>query len=114
VNGSQQLVGGIGVGLVGLNFWTTQRHTFTAGALNGSSSGAQQAAARSGLIQIGAELLFVGIATLLAGNSQAAGPMVAVMLGLAILWAITHFGSSTTAPAAPGAHGGNVQKGPVG
>lgn len=100
MNGQQQIVGLGGLALIGANFWLTdQKQTFAAGALSNSGqsgltpkSTAQTEAAHSLVKQIAAELLFVGVATLLAGmSSQAGNAMIAVVAALAILWAIKHY-----------------------
>lgn len=89
MNTQQNIVGGLGLGLVAANFWTKQKATFATGALNSSATKAQSEKAHTAIYQIGLELLFVGVATLIAGASSSAGSaMVAVLVALAIVWLI--------------------------
>lgn len=92
MSGSQTVVGALGVGLIGANFWTEQRADVAAGAFSKNATAAQTATAHATLKIIAAELLAVGVATILAGLSPSAGgAMVAILLALALVWAIKHF-----------------------
>lgn len=93
MNGQQQLVGLGGLTLVGANFWLSdQRKTFAAGALNSSATDQQQQTAHGLVKSLATELLFVGVATLVAGLGPAAGnAMIAIFAALVILWAVKHY-----------------------
>lgn len=91
MNTQQSVVAAGGLGLVAANWWTKQRHVIFAGAFNSSASTAQQAAAHKALLTVGAQLLFVAVASFLAGTSSGLGnAMVAMIVALAILWLITY------------------------
>jgi hypothetical protein len=107
VNGSQQLVGLGGLGLIAVNFWTGDQRTEIAPVLGGKGTVAD---AHSAFKEIGAELLFVVIATMLAGLPGWGAGMVAVIVALYILWGINHYSNpqpaksttpATTTTAAP-------------
>lgn len=90
MNGAQTAAGAVGLGLVAADFWTSQqRPTITAGIFG---TGASAADAHRQLKLVGAELLFVAVAVLVAGISDQAGKaMVAVLVALAVIWAINHY-----------------------
>lgn len=91
MNAQQNIVGAAGLGLVAANFWTKQRAAVSAGAFNSSASSAASEKGHEALVTIGAELLFVGVATLLAGASASFGnAMIAVVIALGILWIINY------------------------
>jgi hypothetical protein len=97
MNTQQTLVAYGGMGLIVGNFWTTQRHVFAAGAFNSSASTTEQESAHSTLVKIGAEVVFVAVATLLAGTSKSAGnAMAAIIAALAIVWLIKWSSNRTT------------------
>jgi hypothetical protein len=91
---AQTYVAAAGLGLVAANYWLgAARHDFTAGALTTGASAAQTAAAHKTIKVLAVELLFVGAAVLIAGQSPAAGTAMGAMItALAILWAIHHYG----------------------
>jgi hypothetical protein len=93
VNGKQQVVAVGGAGLILVNFWLTgSRQTVSAGIFNNNATDAQTSAAHTELKKFGAELLFVGVATLLAGLSNNAGTaMVAIIAALFIVWAMNRY-----------------------
>jgi hypothetical protein len=107
VNGTQQLVGLGGMGLIAVNFWTGEQRGQIVPAITGSGNVAN---AHGAFKEVGAELLFVIIATVLAGLGGGWGTgMVAVIVALFILWGITHYGkasSTTTTPARPASTSG--------
>ena len=96
MTGAQTLVGAGGVGLVFANFWLgggNQRSTVSAGLFGSGDPGA----AHSALLSLGGEMLLVVVLTVLAGVSDAWGSAMAVVIvGLAIIWAINHYGASST------------------
>lgn len=98
---SQQIVAAGGAGLVTLAFWTGKsRDTITAGLFDENATAHAQKAAHSELVKVGAAVLFVGAATLLAGQSRTFDSgMTAVIVGLFVLWAINRYAPPT--PAAP-------------
>lgn len=86
----QSLVGAGGIALLVANFWTGEARATVSGGLFAKDG--NPAAAHRELKVIGGELLFVAVATLLAGISDAWGTaMVAVIVALFVLWAINHF-----------------------
>lgn len=92
MNGSQQIAAALGGGLIAANFWTSQRHIFTTGALNSSASSSDTAAAHTVIRNVAVEILFVGLGVLVAGvNGKAGGAVVAALLALWIVWLITHY-----------------------
>lgn len=92
MNGQQNIVALGGVALIGANYWATQKATINAGLFNSSATTADTTAAHAALRNVALELLFVGVATLLAGVSDGLGSaMVAVIVALGILWCIRHF-----------------------
>lgn len=94
MNGSQTLVGAGGVGLVIANFWFSPAKSQTSAGLFGSGD---PAVAHKAILGLGGEILFVIVATMLAGISQTwATVMTLVIVGLGILWAIHHYSKSTT------------------
>jgi hypothetical protein len=92
----QTFVGAAGLGLVAANYWTgAARHDFAGGALTAGANAAQTAAAHKTLKILAVELLFVGGAVLIAGQSPAAGAAMSAMIAaLFVLWAIHHYGSN--------------------
>lgn len=103
MNTAQNFTALIGVGLIGGNFWVQQHKTFAAGALNNNATQAQSAAAHTIVKTVALELLFVGVATLIAGgSSQAGSAMIAVMVALAIVW-IIKYESGSFKPSTKGA-----------
>lgn len=101
MTGKQQLVGAAGVGLVLLEFWTSDAHSVITGGLFGSSS---PTAGHSALKTFALELVFVGGATLIAGVSDGwANAMLALLVGLGLLFAINHPHPFQTAAAKKGA-----------
>lgn len=94
MNGLQTLVGAGGVGLVAANFWFGgQRSTVSAGLFGSGDPGV----AHKALVTLGGEMLLVVVLVVLAGISDAwAAAMAVVIVGLAILWAINHYGSSSS------------------
>lgn len=97
MNGAQTVAAAAGASLVGVNFWTgPQRKAFTRGALSSSASPAQEESAHKALVQLAGELVFVGVAVLIAGGSSKAGGIaVAVFAALWILWLIKHYSKGT-------------------
>lgn len=93
MNTQQTIVAAAGAGLVGVNFWTgPQRKAVTSGALNSSASSKQEGTAHTSIVQLAGELLFVGVAVLLAGAGGKAGSIVVAMIAaLWILWLIKHY-----------------------
>lgn len=85
----QSLVAAGGIGLIVANYWTgPARSTITGGLFGSGDTGA----AHSQLGVMVGELLFVIVAAILAGISDAWGTaMVAVIAALFILWSIHHF-----------------------
>lgn len=91
--GYQTVVGLGGMALVGLNFWDGPQRAKIAPVITGGGSAS---AAHSEFKQLGAELVFVVIATVLAGlNGNWGMGMAAVIIALFILYGI----NKTTAPA---------------
>lgn len=90
MDGKQSVVAVGGVGLVLANYWIGgARGKVSAGLFN---PGGDVAGAHRQLVTFAGELLFVGVATVLAGVSDSwASAMVAVIVGLWILWAIHHY-----------------------
>jgi hypothetical protein len=102
MNGAQTVVGLGGVGLIAVNFWTGPQRAAVGPVVTGAP-GASVSSAHTELVQVGAELLFVTVAAVAAGIGPGWGQgMVAVIVGLFILWAIHHYsggqaqGSATT------------------
>ena len=92
MNGSQQLVGWGGLGLVGVDFWLGGQRGTVAEGLFGTGS---TASAHSALLRLGGEALFVVVATILAGVNDSLGTvMVVAIVGLWILWAMNHYGNA--------------------
>lgn len=94
MTGSQTLVGAGGVGLVVANFWFgSDRQGVSAGLFGSGDPGT----AHTALVKLGGEMLLVVILTVLAGLSDQWGAAMAVVIvGLAILWAINHYSSSSS------------------
>lgn len=94
MTGQQTIVATGGLGLVVLNYWTGPNRATVAGGL--FNPGGNTTAARKALVSLGGELLFVVVASVLAGISDSWGTaMVAVIVALFILWAINHYGGQT-------------------
>lgn len=100
MNGYQTVVGAGGVGLVALNFWLGgQRSQVSAGLFGSGDPGV----AHKALVTLGGEVLLVVVLTVLAGISDAWAAVMAVLIvGLGILWAINHYGSSSSSSAKTG------------
>lgn len=89
---SQTLVGGVGLGLVAANYWTSSHKTVSAGLFNPNAGASAEQAAHTELFKLGLELLVVGALTLIAGTSPAAATgALAIVVALAIVWAIKHY-----------------------
>jgi hypothetical protein len=85
------VVGLGGIGLVGLNFWDGTQRQQIAPILSGKGSVAD---AHGAFKELGEELVFVVIATVLAGLSNSWGVgMTAVIVGLLIIWSINRTSS---------------------
>lgn len=108
MSGEQTLAGLGGIALVGVNYWTGQQRAPISSLLSGTSS----TAAHSSLVELGGELLLVGVAVAIAGASPAAGKAVlAAVVALWILWAINHYsGSSAKAKAKTSSSSGGGSK----
>lgn len=92
MTGLQNVVGFGGAGLVFANFWLGGKRHEIANGLFGSASG-NTTTAHGDLLTLGAEMLFVIVATVLAGISDAwASIMAVIVVGLWILWAMNYFG----------------------
>lgn len=95
MTGKQTLVGVGGMGLILVNFWSSEARSVVSGGL--FSPGGDTGAAHRTLAVMGGELLFVIVATVLAGISDGWGAlMVATVVALFVLWAVHHYGSGTT------------------
>jgi uncharacterized membrane protein YuzA (DUF378 family) len=94
MTGSQTLVGAGGVALVAANFWFgPSKKTVSAGLFGNGDP----ATAHKGLAGMAGQMVFVIVATILAGLSDTwATVMTLVIVGLAILWAINHYTKSST------------------
>jgi hypothetical protein len=80
------------VGLVVANFWFGGSRSAVSAGLFGSGD---PGVAHKALIALGGEMLFVIVATVLAGISSTwAATMTFVIVALAILWAINHYSSA--------------------
>lgn len=100
MTGKQTLVGAGGVGLVLVNYWTSETRSVVSGGL--FTPGGDTGAAHRSLAVLGGELLFVMVATVLAGMSDSFGSvMVAVIAALFVLFAINHYGGGVQTTAAP-------------
>jgi hypothetical protein len=89
------VVGLGGVALVGLNFWDGDQRKAIAPVLSGKGSTAD---AHAAFKELGAELVFVVVATVLAGLSNSWGVgMCAVIVGLLIIWSINRTSSKAGA-----------------
>lgn len=108
MSGKSQLIGAAGVGLIGANFWTgPQRSQLSAGFFSKGATAADTAAAQAVLKQLGAEALFVGVATLIGSTGDSGGnAMLAVIVALGIVWAITHYASGVKFTTPGGSIGG--------
>lgn len=99
MQGKQTFVAGAGAALVLVNFWTSPQRSTIIGGIYGNGD---PATAHQGLIKLGGEILFVVVATILAGLSDNfATIMVLVIVALFILWAMHHYGPKQTAPSHP-------------
>lgn len=94
MNGQQNIVAAGGMGLIAANFWFGgARGTVAQGLFK---SGGSTYAYHTELKKIGIEMVTVAAMTLLAGISSSWGTaMVAVIVGLFILWALLHYSGST-------------------
>lgn len=97
MTGDQTLVAAGGGALVLLNLWTSKdRTTISSGVFNSSATASQITAAHKLLIRYGGALLFVGVATLMAGVSKSAGTaFVAIIGGLFLVWAMNKYSPTT-------------------
>lgn len=102
MNGTQSVVGFGGAGLVFANFWFgNDKGTVAAGLF---SKGGDAASAHKALLTVGGEMLFVIVATVLAGASDSIGTVMAVLIvGLWILWAMHHYGPTQRTTSSKGA-----------
>lgn len=93
MNTQQTIAAAAGVGLVGVNFWTgPQRAAVSKGALSSSASAKAEQSAHTSIVQLAGELIFVGVAVLLAGaGGKAASIVVAIFAALWLLWLIKHY-----------------------
>lgn len=86
-----------GLGLVGVNFWTSNQRPAIANVIFGDK-GADPNAARSALVGIGGELLLVLILVMMAGASEALSrTALAIIAALWVLWGIHYYASPTGA-----------------
>lgn len=92
-SGKQTLVAAGGLGLIAANFWLGgARQTVNAGLFTPGAAPGMATNAHTEIKRIALELLFVGVAVLIAGVSDgASSAMLAVIVGLFILWSINHF-----------------------
>ena len=92
MSGKSNLVGAGGIGLIAANFWLGgARKTVGAGLVKGAQPGTATNA-HTEIKKVAAELLFVGVAVLIASvNDTAATAMLAVIVALFVLWSIHHF-----------------------
>jgi hypothetical protein len=92
VSGKQNLVAAGGLGLIAANFWLGgARQTVSAGLTKGAAPGTATNA-HTEIKRVALELLFVGVAVVIAGASDgAASAMLAVIVALFVLWAINHY-----------------------
>lgn len=84
MNGSQQLVGALGVGLIAANAWTGPQRAQLRDVVSSTPGDAAQA--HTALKHLGAEVLGVGALTLIAGSSEGAGHVAALVL--VALWVV--------------------------
>lgn len=90
--GTQQIVGLGGAGLIAVNFWTGSQRKAVADGL--FQKGSDTSKSHADLTQLGAEILFVVVATVLAGVSDSwANAMALVIVGLFIVWALNKYGA---------------------
>lgn len=83
MTGTQSLVGLGGLGLVLVNFWTSTQRT----AIHDVLAGQATSAAHKEIVTVGGELVFVAIATALAGLGGSWATAIAVaIVGLWVLW----------------------------
>lgn len=96
----QPIVAAAGFGLILADYWLGgSRETVQAGALTPNATTQATFGAHGALAKIGSELAFVLVATLLAGFSDAAASaMLALIVALAILWAIHHYSPTKASP----------------
>lgn len=82
-----------GLGLVAVNFWTSNQRPAIAGLVFGDTKGAQaQQAARNAALGIGGELVLLLVLSVVAGASDSlALGMLAVVGALWVLWGITYY-----------------------
>lgn len=92
MEGTQSLVALGGLGLVGVNFWTSaQREQVAATVWNKKGA----AASHKVLTTVGGELVLVLVLVLVAGQSDSlANGMLAVIASLWVLWAMQHYGNA--------------------
>jgi hypothetical protein len=95
MTGQQTVVAAGGVGLILANMWVgnNSQRAEISGIFSGNGP-----SAHSTLVTLAGEMLFVLIATILAGLSSSWGNAIAVaIVALFVIWSINHFGSSSTA-----------------
>lgn len=91
MNTKQDVVAVAGMGLILADFWLGNSRTPIAAGIFGRPGG-NAGTAHADLKKYAGELLFVAIATLVAGLSDSAGSaMLALMTALGVIWSIQHF-----------------------
>lgn len=105
MTGTQSVVAAGGIGLIVANMWTGTQRKELAAIFGGPAASVPP---HTALVQLAGEMLFVVVATILAGLSSNWGTAMAVaIVGLFILWAINHYGAGTK-PATSQTTGGVV------
>lgn len=108
MNGTSQLVGAAGVGLIVANAWTGPQHVKLASVVGGITAGGAgtPADAHEAVKQLGIELLAVGALVLVAeqGDSAAHGALAAITC-LWLIWAMRRPWGHTSAPGKAGGAG---------
>lgn len=91
MNTKQDIVAAAGMGLIIADFWLGNSRAPIAAGIFGRAGGSA-GNAHADLKKYAGELLFVAVATLIAGVSDGAGSaMIAVMVALGVLWSIHHY-----------------------
>lgn len=91
MNTKQDVVAVAGMGLILADFWLGNDRAPVAAGLFGRAGGSA-GTAHADLKKYAGELLFVAVATLIAGLSSSAGSaMCALIFALGVLWSIQHF-----------------------
>jgi hypothetical protein len=122
-SGQQQIVALGGAGLIVGNFWLgPERRVLADGLFHSSATDAEQAAAHAALKKIGGSVVFLLVATIMAGISNTWGRvMAATVLGLLLVWAVnatrpggvlssSSSSSSRPAPTVTGRGAGTTQR----